>query len=210
MPPADIVWIDYANLLTSIDFELYQTFNDGVLTSKITVTFSLCLLLFSQPVVSRLLVTPWSAAHQASLSLTISHSLPKFMFIVSVMPSSHLILWCPLLLLPSTFPSTRDFSKESSVHIRWPKYGSFNVSPSSDYSGLISLKIDWFDLLAVQMTFRSLLQHHGSKASIFWHSASSTVRLSQLYVPTGKTIHSLAYTDLHLILNWTRNSMIVF
>ena len=178
--------------------------------SKITITFSLCLLLSSQPVVSRPLVTPWSAAHQAFLSLTISHSLPKFMFIVSVMPCSHLILWCPLLLLPSIFPSTRDFSKESSVHIRWPKYGSFNVSPSSDYSGFISLKIDWFDLLAVQGTFRSLLQQHGLKASILWHSAFSTVRLSQLYVSTGKTIHSLAYTELHLILNWTKNSMIVF
>ena len=99
--------------------------------------------------------------------LTIAQSLPKFMFIASVMPSSHLILWCPLLLLPSVFPSIRDFSNELFVHIRWPKYWCFSISPSSEYSGLISLKIDWFDPLAVQGTFRSLLQHHSSKAQFF-------------------------------------------
>ena len=114
------------------------------------------------------LCDPWTAACQASLFLTISQSLPKFMFTASMMPSSHLILWCALLLLPSVFPNIRDFSSESSVCIRWPNYWSFSfvISPSSDYSGLISLKIDWFDLLAVQGTFRSLLQHHRSKASI--------------------------------------------
>ena len=127
-----------------------------------------------------LLVTPWTVAHQASLSLTISQSLPKFMFISSVMPSSHLILWHPLLLLPSIFPSIRDFSNELAIHTRWPKYWSFSfsISPSSDYSGSISIKIDWFDPLAVQGTFRSLLQHYSSKASVLWHSAFFMVQLS--------------------------------
>ena len=124
------------------------------------------LLLFSHPVVSDSVI-PWTAALRVSLSLIISQSLPKFMSIVLVMPSSHLILWCPLLFLPSIFPSIRDFSSESSVHIRWLKYWSFSfsISPSSEYSGLISLKIDWFDLLAVQGTFRSLLQHHSLNIS---------------------------------------------
>ena len=108
----------------------------------------------------QLFVTPWTAAHQASLSLTMSWSLPKFTSIALVMPSSHLILWCPFLLISSIFPSIRGFSNESAVRIRWPKYWGFSVSPSNDYSGLISLKIDWFNLLAVQGTFRSLLQHH--------------------------------------------------
>ena len=118
--------------------------------------------------------TPWTAARQASLSLTTSQSLPKFTFIASVMPSSHHILWCPLLLLPSVFPSIRYFSNELSVHIRWPKYWSFSFSSSSEYSELISLKIDCFDLLDVQGTFRSLLQHHSSKTSILWLSAFFT------------------------------------
>ena len=108
----------------------------------------------------QLFATPWTEARQASLSLTISWSLPKLKSIALVMPSSHLILWCPLLLLPSIFPSIRDFSSESAVGIRWPKYWSlnFSISPSNKYSGLISLKIDWFDPLAVQETLRSLLQ----------------------------------------------------
>ena len=117
----------------------------------------------------QLFATPWTAAHQASLSLTISQNLPKFMSIASGMSSRHLTLWCPLLLLPSIFPSIRDFSNELAVYIRWPKYWSFSfsISASSEYSGLISLKIDWFNLLAVQGTVRSLLQHLSSKASIF-------------------------------------------
>ena len=138
----------------------------------------------------QLFAIPWTAARQASLSLTISRSLPKFMSITSVMPSSQLIFWCPLLLLPSIFPSIRDFYNESSVFIRWPKYWSFHfsVSPSNEYSGLISLKIDWFDLLAVQGTPKSLLQHRSSKASILWHSAFFTTQLSQPYMTAGKTI----------------------
>ena len=126
------------------------------------------MMLFSCPVMSNS-ATPWTTACQTSLSLTISQSLPKFMSIALVMPSSHLILWCPLLLLPSIFPSIRDF-----VCNIWPKYWSFSftISPSSDYSGLISLKIDWFDLV-VQGTFRSLLQHHSPKASVLWCSLPS-------------------------------------
>ena len=122
------------------------------------------LLLFSHPVTSDS-ATPWTTACQASLSLTIFWSLHKFVFIALVMPSSHLILWRPLLFLPSIFPSTRDFSNEPSFQIRWPKYWSFSFSPSSEYSGLISLQVDWFDLLAVQETFRSLLQHQSLKTS---------------------------------------------
>ena len=114
---------------------------------------------------------PWTAAHQASLSITNPWSLLKFMSTDSVMPSKHLILCRPLLLLPSIFPSIRVFSIESVLHIRWPKYWSFNISPSNDYAGLISFRIDWLDLLAVQGTFKSLLQHDGAKASVLQHSA---------------------------------------
>ena len=125
----------------------------------------------------RLFVTPWTAAHQDSLSITNSQSLLKLMFIESVMPSNHLILCHPLLLLPSILPSIRVFSSESVLHIRWPKYWSFSfsISPSNEYSGLTSFRINWFDLLAVQGTLKSLLQHHSSKASILWHSASFIV-----------------------------------
>ena len=111
-------------------------------------------------------VIPWTAACQASLSFTISCSLPKLMSIESVMPSNHLFLRCPLLLLPSTFPSIRIFSNELALYITWPKYWNFKISPPNKYSGFISFRIDWFDLLAVRGTLRSLLQHHSSKASI--------------------------------------------
>ena len=117
--------------------------------------------------------TPWTAAHQASLSITNSWSLPKLMSIESVMPSNHLVLWHPLHLLPSIFANIRVFSNESALQIRWPKYWSFsfNLSPSDEHSGLISFRMDWLDLFAVQGTLKSLLQHHcGSKASILWHS----------------------------------------
>ena len=129
----------------------------------------------------QLFVTPWTAARQASLSLLISWSVPKFMSIALVMPSSHLIFWRPLLLLPLVFPSIRDFSNESTVSIKWPKYWSFNfsISPFSEYSGLISFKIDWFDFLwTVQGTFSSLLQHHSLKTSVLWSSAFFIVQLS--------------------------------
>ena len=116
-----------------------------------------------------------------------SQSLPKLMSIESVMPSNHLIL-CRPLLLPSLFPSIRVFSNESALHIRWPEYWSFSISPSNEHSGLISFRMDWLDLLAVQGTLKSLLQHHSSKASIFQHSAFFTVQLSHPYMTTGKTI----------------------
>ena len=135
-------------------------------------------------------MTPWTAVHQASLSFTISRSLLKLKSIESVIPSNHLILCHPLLLLSSIFPSIRVFSNESALHIRWPKYCSFSfsISPSNGYSRLISFRIDWFDLLSVQGTLKSLLQHHSSKASIFWCSAHFMVQLSHLYTTTGKII----------------------
>ena len=119
-------------------------------------------------------VTPWTTTRQASLFITYSQSLLRLMSIELVMPSNHLILCCPLLLLPSIFPSIRVFSSESALHIRWPKYWSFSISPSNEHPGLISFRMDWLDLFAVQGTLKSLLQHHSSKA-ILWHSAFFTV-----------------------------------
>ena len=137
-----------------------------------------------------LFVTPWTAARQASLSITNSQSSLKFMSIESVMPSNHLILCHPLLLLSSIFPSIKVFSNESVLHIRWPKYWSFsfNISPSNEYLGLISFRIDWFDLLTVQGTLKSLLQHHSSKASILRDSAFFMVQLSCSYVTMEKLL----------------------
>ena len=138
----------------------------------------------------QLFATPWTAARQASLSITNSRGLLKLMSIESVMPSNHLILCCPLLLLSPIPPSIRVFSNESALHIRRPKYWSFsfNISPSNESSVLISFRIDWFDLLAVQGTLKSLLQHHSSKALILWHSAFFTVQISHPCMTTGKTI----------------------
>ena len=136
----------------------------------------------------QLFATPWTALRQASLSITSSQSLLKFMSILSMMPSNHLILCHPLLLLPSLFPSIRVFSNESVLHVRWPKYWSFSFSicPSNEYSGLISFRMDWLDLLAVQGTLKSLLQHHSSKASILQCSAFFIVQFSHPYMTTGK------------------------
>ena len=149
-----------------------------------------------------LFVTPWSAVCQASLSLTISQSLPKFMSIDSVMPSNHLML-CHPLLLPSIFPSIRVISNELVVCIWWPKYWSFNFSirHSNKYSGLISFRIDWFDLLAVQGTLKSLLQHHSLKGSVLWHSAFFMVQLSHLYMTIGKTIALTRWTFVSLVMS---------
>ena len=137
-----------------------------------------------------LLATPWTAACQASLSITNSQSLLKLISIMSTMPCNHLILCRPLLLPPSIFPSIRVFSNESALHIRWPKYWSFsfNISPSNEYSGLISFGMDWLNLLEVPGTLKSLLQHHSSKASILQCSAFFIVQLSHPYMTTGKTI----------------------
>ena len=135
-------------------------------------------------------MTPWTEAHQAPLSDTNSQSLLKLMSIELVMPFNHLILCRPLLLLPSIFPSIRVFSNESVLHISWPKYWSFcfSISPSNEYSGLISFRMDWLDLLAVQGTLKSLLQHRSSKASILQCSAFFIVQLSHPYMTTGKTM----------------------
>ena len=151
----------------------------------------------------QLFVTPCTAAHQASLSITNSRSPPKPVSIKSVMPSNGLISRHSLLLPPSIFPSIRVFSKESALHIRWPKYWSFSVSISlsNEYSGLISFRMEWLDVLAVQGTLRSLLQHHSSKASILRHSAFFIVQLSHPYMTTGKTIALTRQTFLDKVLS---------
>ena len=146
---------------------------------------------------------------RASLSFTISWSLLKLMSIESVMPSNHLILCRPLLLLPSVFPSIRVFSNKSVLHVRWPKYWrfSFNISPSNECSGLISFRMDWLDLLAVQGTLKSLLQHHSSKASILWCSAFIAVQLSHPYMTTGKTIALTRWTFVGRVMSLLFNML---
>ena len=149
-------------------------------------------------------------------TITNTWSSPKPMFIESVMPSNHLILCCPLLLLPSIFPSIRVFSNESALHIRWPKYCSFSfsISPSNEKPGLISFRMEWLDLLAIQGTLKSLLRHHSSKASILWHSAFFTVQLSHPYMTTGKTIALTRQTFvdkvMSLLLNMLSRLVITF
>ena len=157
----------------------------------------------------QLFVIPWTAKHQASLSITNSQSLFKPMSIKSVIPSNHLILCCPLLLLPSNFPNIKVFSNESVLCIRWLKYWSFsfNVSTSSEYPGLISFRIDWFDLLAVQGTLHSLLQHHNSKESILQCSAFFMVQLSHPYMTTGKTIALTRWTFFGKVMSLLFNML---
>ena len=157
----------------------------------------------------QLLATPWAKARQASLSFTISWSLPKFMSIESVMPSRHLILYCPPLLPPSIFPSLRVFSSESVLHTRGPKYCSFsfNISPSNEYSGLISSQIDWSDLLAVQGTPKSFLQHHISKASVPWHSAFCTLQLSHPSITTRKVTALTRQTFVGKVMSLLFNTL---
>ena len=138
----------------------------------------------------QLFATPWTTAHQTSLSITNYQSLLKLMSFEWVMPANHLILCHPLLLPPSIFPSIRVFSSDSVLHSRWPKCWSFsfNICPSNEYSGMISFRMDWLDLLSVQETLKSLLQHHSSKASVLWHSAFFMVQFSHLHMTTGKSI----------------------
>ena len=157
----------------------------------------------------RLFETPWIVARQASLSITNSQSLLKLMFIKSVMPSNHLILCCTLHLLPPIPPSIRVFSNESTLHFRWPKYWnfSFSISPSNEHPGLVSSRMDWLDLLAVQETLKSLLQHHSSKASIVWHSAFFTVQLSQPYMTSGKTISLIRRTFVGKVMSLLFNML---
>ena len=154
-------------------------------------------------------MTPWTAACQASLSITNSQSLLKLISIESVMPSNHFILCCPLLLLPSIFPSITVFSNESVLRIWWPKYWSFSfgISPSNEYSGLISFRMDWLDLLAVQGTLKSLLQHHSSKASILQCSAFFIVQLSYSYMTTGKTIALIRWTFVSKVMSLLFNKL---
>ena len=156
----------------------------------------------------RLFATPWTAARQASLSVTNSRNLPKLMSIESVMSSNHLIHCHPLLLLPSVFPSIRVLSNESVLCIRWPKYWSFSfsISPSNEYSGLISFRIDWLNLLAVQGTLKSLLQHHSSKASILC-LAFFIVQPSHPYMTTGKTIALTRWTFVGKVMSLLSNEL---
>ena len=157
-----------------------------------------------------LFVTQWTAMHQAAPSLTISQNCPKFMSIASVIPTKHLILCSLLLLLPSIFPSIRVFSNESAVDIRWLKDWSLSISPSSEYSGLISFKIVWFDLPAVQGTLKSLLQHDSSKTPILWCSAFFMVYLSQSYVTSWKTIWTLISKVMSFLFNILSRFVIAF
>ena len=156
-----------------------------------------------------LFATPWTAARQASLSITNSRSLPRLMSIELVMPSNHLILCHPLLLPPSIFPSIRVFSNESVLCMRWPKYWSFSfhISPSNEHLGLMSFTIDWLDLLAVQGTLKSLLQHYSSKASILWHSAFLIVQLSHPYMTSGKTIALTRWTFVGKVMSLLFNML---
>ena len=155
---------------------------------------------------------PWIAACQASLSITNSQSFLNLMSIESVMPSNHLILCCPLLLLPPISPSIRVFSNESTLRIRWPKYWSFSfsISPSNEHPGLISFRMDWLDLLAVQGTHKSLLQHHSSKASILRRSAFFMVQLSHPYMTTGKTIALTIWTFVGKVMSLLFNFVLFF
>ena len=164
----------------------------------------------------QLFATPWIAARQSSLSITNSWSSPKLMSIESVMPSSHLILCHPLLLLPLIPPSIRVFSSESTLCMKWPKYWSFSFSiiPSKEIPGLTSFRMDWIDLLAVQGTLKSLLQHHSEKASILWCSAFFMVQLSHLYLTTGKTTALMIWTFvgkvMSLLFNTQSRSVVTF
>ena len=154
-------------------------------------------------------MSPWTAAHQASLSITNSRSFLKLICIELVMPSNHLILCCPLLLLPSIFCSTRVFSNESVLRTRWPKFWSFSfsISSSSEYSGMISFRIDWLDLLAVQGTLKSLLQHHSSKTSIIQCLVFFIVQLSHAYMTTGKNIALTVWTFVCKVISLLFNML---
>ena len=192
----------------------YHSFFRGIIFSSSTLFSS---VQFSSSLSCvRHFATPWTEARQASLSITSSRDLLKLMSIESVMPPNHLILCCSLLLPPSIFLSIRVFSNESGLHIRWSKYWtfSFNISPSNEYSGLISFRMDWLDLLAVQGTLKSLLQYHGSKPSVLQHSAFFIVQLSHPYVTTGKTIALTSWTFvgkvMSLLLNMLSRLVITF
>ena len=203
-------------LVQPLSIEWLSTWNMASETEKRSLRFYFIFSSVQLLSCVRLFATPWTAAHQASLSITNSWSLPKPMSIESVMPSNHLILCHPLFLLPSIFPSIRVFSNESALRIRWPKYWSFsfNISPSNEHPGLISFRMDWLDLLAVQGILKSLLQHHSSKASILRCSAFFTVQLSHPYMTTGKTIALTRWTFagkvISLLFNMLSRLVIAF
>ena len=179
--------------------------------SDLMISSLSCLMFSSVQSLSHvwLFVTPWIAARQAFLSITNSRSPPKPMSIESVMPSNHLILCSPLLLLPSIFPSIRAFSNESVLHIRWPKYWSFSfsINPFNEHPGLISFRMEWLDLLVVQGTLKSLLQHHSSKASILQRSAFFIVQLSHPCLTTGKTIALTRWTFVGKVMSLLFNML---
>ena len=192
------LWVNFCKLCELLEIQFFCMYLSSIPNNLcwkdypvlIECSWLPCQLFNSVQVLSRVwfFVTPWTAMHQASLSITNSQSLPKLMSIELVMPPNHLILCRPLLLLPSILPNSRVFSNESALCIRWPKYWSvsFNISPSNEHSGQISFRMDWLDLLVIQGTSKSLLQHHSSKASILWHSAFFIVQLSHPYMSTGK------------------------
>ena len=189
-----------SRVFSSITLEKHQLFS-----ASTTLQFSSV----QSPSRAQLFATPLSATCQASLSITNSWSLLKLMSIKSVMPYNHLVLYHPLLLSPSIFPSIRDFSNESLLHIRWSKYWgfSFSISPSNEYSGLISFRTDWFDLLADKGTLKSLLQQHSSKASILQHSAFLMVQLSHPYMIIGKTIALTRWNFLGKVMSLLYNML---
>ena len=203
----------YIHIIGNQNYILLKTLNEAscaYLLNKIKkkraqVAISIAPYLVSVQSLSRvqLFVTPWTAARQASLSITNSQRLPKDMSIELVMPSNHLILCCPLFFLPSIFPSIRVFSNESTHCIRWPKYWSFsfNISPSNEHPGLISFRMDCMDLLAVQGTVKSLLQHQSSKTSILQCSAFFIVQLSHPYMTTGETIVLIPWTFVGKVMS---------
>ena len=189
-------------------YKIFDLFSWNLL---LFLTWQICHVFSSVQLLSRvqLFATPWITARQASLSNTNSQSSPKLMSIESVMPSSHLILCRPLLLLPPTPSSIRVFANESTLYMRWPKYWSFSlsISPSNEHPGLVSFRMDWLDLLAVQGNLKSLLQHHGSKASILWCSAFFTVQLSHPYMTTGKTIALTRWTFVGKVMSLLLNTL---
>ena len=158
----------------------------------------------------QLFVISWTAAYQASLSFTISRNLLRLMSINSVMPSIHLILCHPILLLPSVFPSIKVFPCESPLHIKWPNYWGFSIRPSSEYSGLISFRIDWFNLLVIKGTLKSILQHHSSKASVLQCSAFFMVRFTHAYMTPGKTIALTRWTFVGKVMSLLFNMLSSF
>ena len=203
-------------LCNPMDYSLPGSSVHGILQTRklewVAISFSKRISQFSSVQLLscvRLFATPWFSARQTSLSITNSRSPLRLMSIESVMPSSHLILCRPLLLLPPILPSIRIFSNESTLRMRWPKYWSFifSIIPSKEYPGLTSFRMDWLDLLAVQGTLKSLLQHHSSKASILWCSAFFTVQLSHSYMTTGKTIALTRWTFVGKVMSLLFNML---